>query len=118
MDKKILVIDDSATARMLFKVCLQAIEGYELIQASTWQDALEIAKKEDLELVVFDYNMPDKVGPEVAVMMRDAGVKAPFALMTANTQDHVIEEVEDLGFIHVMEKPVSAEMVQIMLDKL
>ncbi|MCH9690264.1 MAG: hypothetical protein K0U24_03395 [Gammaproteobacteria bacterium] len=46
MKKKILVVDDSATARMLFKVCLQGQtdDKYELLQASSWQEALSLSK--------------------------------------------------------------------------
>ncbi len=118
MKKKILVVDDSATARMLFNVCLKDQTDYELLQAGTWQDALTIAETEPLTLIILDYNMPEKVGTEVATLMREKGVEAPFALMSANTQQHVMEEIEALGFIHVLEKPVTVDMVQSLLDKL
>jgi CheY-like chemotaxis protein len=118
MKKNILVVDDSATARMLFNVCLQGQDDYALLQASTWQEALKFAEDEALALVVFDYNMPEKVGTELAAMMRKVGVEAPFALMSANTQQHVMEEIESLGFIHLLEKPVSAEAVQSLLEKI
>lgn len=62
--------------------------------------------------------MPEKVGTELAKLMRDAGVKTPFVLMSANVQQHVIDETEKLGFIHILEKPVSAESVEALLDKI
>jgi len=118
MKKKILVIDDSATARLLFKSCFKDKPEYELLLTSTWQEALQLAKKEQPALVVFDYNMPDKVGTELATLMREEGVTSLFALMSANTQQHVMEEIEALGFIHVLEKPVKADAVQSLLDKI
>ncbi len=68
--------------------------------------------------MVFDYNMPDKVGPEVATLLRKEGVDVPFALMSANTEQHVMDEIESLGFIHVIEKPITAEVVQALLEKI
>ncbi len=118
MKKKILVIDDSATARMLFKICLSGQDEYILLEASTEQEAMKHVKEENPVLVVFDYNMPDMVGTELAALMREQGVTVPFALMSANTQQHVIDEVEALGFIQVMEKPVTAEMVHMLLEKI
>ncbi|MDF1678274.1 MAG: response regulator, partial [Legionellaceae bacterium] len=100
MKKKILVVDDSTTARMLFAVCLKGYDDYELVQAGNWQDALKMAEDDTLSLIILDYNMPEKVGTEVAKMMREAGVTVPFALMSANTQQHVMDEIEALGFIH------------------
>ncbi len=118
MKKKILVVDDSATARMLFNVCLKEQGGYELLQAGNWKDALEVANDESLALIVLDYNMPEKVGTEVAKMMREAGIQTPFALMSANTQQHVLDEIESLGFIDVLEKPVTVDVVQSLLEKI
>jgi two-component system, chemotaxis family, chemotaxis protein CheY len=88
------------------------------LQAGSWEEGLKLAKQEDLVLIVLDYNMPDKVGTELAALMRDEGVVAPFALMSANTQDHVMDEIQALGFIDVVEKPVTAEAVHSLLDKI
>lgn len=118
MSKNILVVDDSATARMLFGMYLQDHGEYTLLQSGSWEEALALAKKENLALIVLDYNMPEKVGTELAALMRKEGVVTPFALMSANTQDHVMEEIETLGFIDVVEKPVTAESVQSLLDKI
>lgn len=118
MSEKILIVDDSATARTLFKICLSAYPEYTVLEAGDWKNALDIAKNEKLALIVLDYNMPEKVGTELATLMQSEGVTGPFALMSANTQDHIIEETQALGFIHVLEKPISAEALCELLDKI
>lgn len=118
MTEKVLIVDDSATARALFKACFSENSNYVVLETGDWQEAVSIAKKEQPFLVVLDYNMPEKVGPEIAQEIQKAGVKTRFVLMSANTQESVVKEVEALGFIDIIEKPITAEAVQSMLEKL
>lgn len=118
MTQKILIVDDSATARALFKACLFDNPEYELIQASQWQDAVEKAELQQPFLIVVDYNMPEKTGSEIAKIMQDRGIQAHYVLISANTQKSVIDEVQALGFFDVIEKPVSAEGIHSLLEKL
>lgn len=118
MTQKILIIDDSATARALFKACLFDDPEYEVIQASRWEEAIEKAKTHHPFLIVLDYNMPEKTGSEIAKLMQDEGIKAHYVLASANTQQSVINEVQALGFTDVIEKPVSAESIRGLLEKL
>lgn len=118
MKKKILLLDDSTTARMLFKILIKELDDIDIVDVGTWQDAIDEAKKGGFSLIIVDYNMPEKTGPEVAKILIDEGIETPFALMSANTQQHVLDEVADLGFIDVLEKPVSVEMVESLLEKL
>ena len=118
MTRQILIVDDSVTARTLFKACVAASGSYEVLEAGNWQDAVNLAVEKKPFLIVLDYNMPEKVGSEVAKLMQEKGVQSHFVLMSANTQDSVLEEVKQLGFEDIIEKPVSAEAVQTMLERL
>ena len=118
MGKKILIVDDSATARMLFKVLFADQDGYEISEADYWEKALSMSKEEQFDLIVFDYNMPDKVGTELAQLMIEAGVDAKFVLMSANTQPHVLEDAKKLGFIAILEKPADKPSIQQILEQL
>lgn len=111
-------MDDSATARLLFKVSVENLDNYNIYEASNWEEALEMVKAQDPFLVVLDYNMPDKVGTEVAKEIQALGINPHLILLTANTQQSVIDEAKALGFIDVIEKPVSADSVMAVLDKL
>lgn len=118
MTQKILVVDDSATARALFKLHFVARPEFEIIQASSWQEGIEKALSEQPFLIVLDYNMPEKTGSEVAKIMQDKGVSAHFVLITANTQQVIVDEVTSMGFFDIIEKPVAAEHIQTLLEKL
>lgn len=116
--KTILIVDDSATARLLFKVSIQALEDYNLIEASNPEEAIKLVKEFSPFLVVLDYNMPEKVGTEVAQEILALGLSPHLILLTANTQDSIVEEAKSLGFLEVLEKPVSADSVMAILDRL
>lgn len=118
MRKKILIVDDSATARALFKACMHGKNEYEVLEAGNANDALNKAKSENPFLIVLDYNMPEKNGAELAEIMKQNQIKSYFVLMSANTQSAIVEEVKNLGFIDVIEKPVSSESIQTLLEKL
>ncbi|KTD46526.1 Response regulator gacA [Legionella quinlivanii] len=118
MGQKILIVDDSATARALFRACLFGDPDYEVIQASQWEDAVEKAESEQPFLIVLDYNMPEKSGSEIAKIMMDRGIDTHYVLLSANTQQAIINEVKALGFFDVLEKPVSTEEVHALLERL
>ncbi|MCW8859733.1 MAG: response regulator, partial [Deltaproteobacteria bacterium] len=58
--KKIIVADDSSTARMFIKRCLQIIGlgDAEIIEAEHGKEALAAAKAQDVDLLLTDLNMP------------------------------------------------------------
>lgn len=118
MTNNVLIVDDSATARALFKACMKGYPDYTIFETDKWDVALEIAKKENPFLVVLDYNMPEKSGADVAKLLQDNNIDAKYVLMSANTQNSVVEEVKALGFFDVLEKPITAEAVKNLLEKL
>lgn len=115
--KKILILDDSITARLLFSLCFINLPEYEIIQSGEWKESIEIAISQKPFLIVLDYNMPEKNGVEVAQIMQAKGVKAHYVLLTANTQDYIIKEAEHAGFFDVLEKPITPALVLALMEK-
>jgi CheY-like chemotaxis protein len=113
--KNILIVDDSATSRMLFKVHLPKEHGYVIHEGKDLAGALRLAEEHAPELVVLDYNMPDHNGVEVAQALMDAGIKTRFVLLTANTQQSVVEDAKALNFRLVVEKPITREKIAMLL---
>lgn len=116
--KKILIVDDSMTSRMLFKMHLPPEDGYELHEANTIAGALEKAKEVRPELIVIDYNMPKQNGVEVAAALRQAGVNSDCVLLTANTQQSVLNAARAAGIRQVYAKPITHDLMRAMLGSL
>ncbi len=115
---KILVVDDSATSRALFRAYMPRNGKYELYEAGDHESAISIAKEVNPDICVMDYNLPNKNGVEIAKSMIEQNVITKFVLMTANTQKSILDEAKKLGFVAVLEKPLNAQTVSNVLGSL
>lgn len=114
----ILVVDDSATSRLLFRAHLPAGEGHRVVEAEDLDTALRLAAEVQPEVVFMDYNMPGQDGVVIAQRMRAEGCRAAFVLLTANVQQSVLDEARAAGFAGVLEKPVSRDKIATALRSL
>jgi DNA-binding response OmpR family regulator len=79
---RILVADDEENLRILYKSELQA-EGYEVLLAENARQAIDTARKEDLDLVVLDIRMPGMDGVETLQKILAQKRTLPVILNTA-----------------------------------
>jgi CheY-like chemotaxis protein len=107
----ILVVDDSATSRLLFRAHLPPDEGHTVVEAEDLATAMRLAKEHLPRVVFMDYNMPDLDGVAMAGRMRAEGCDAAFVLLTANVQQSVLDEARAAGFAGVLEKPVNRDKI-------
>lgn len=113
----ILIVDDSKTSRMLFRVYMPKDGKHELVEADNLQDAMDRMREFQPELVVLDYNMPQQNGVEMMQALQQAGLEAKFVLLTANVQKAVVDAALASGFLRVVEKPVSAAKIAALLEQ-
>jgi len=72
--KKILVVDDVADDRLVAKIILEK-EGYVVLEAKDWREALAIIKEGNLCLVLLDLKMPEMDGLELLGRIRKENSK-------------------------------------------
>lgn len=85
MTKKILVVDDEEKIREMIKNYL-ANEGFEIIEASSGDEALDSVKKEKPSLIVLDWMLPGMSGLEVCKSIRSQS-NVPIIMLTARTEE-------------------------------
>lgn len=107
----LLVVDDSSTARLLFRIHMPEQCGHVIHEADDAESALRLAREIRPDVVFLDYNMPDRDGVNIARDMRASGINTCFFLLTANVQQTVMDEARAAGFAGVLEKPVSREKI-------
>ena len=63
-DIKVLVVDDSRSVRYILNHCMNSY-GFQVLEAKDGNQALEILKKETVQIVITDYEMPNMDGFEL-----------------------------------------------------
>ena len=86
----ILICDDQPDIVQALKLYL-APEGYQLLEATNGLEALELAKKEDVHLILLDIMMPEMDGITAAGKIREfSNVPIIFLTAKSETEDMVL----------------------------
>lgn len=80
--KRLLLVDDDPALRAMLAEQLDLHEEFHTLTAETGAEALEMVKKDYVDIVVLDIGLPDMDGREVCRLMRKGGLKAPIIMLT------------------------------------
>ena len=107
MSAKILVVEDEEKLARFVELELQH-EGYEVTKSGNGRDALELALKENFDLILLDIMLPGLNGLEVLRRLLKAK-QIPVILLTA--RDAVMDKVSglDAGAVDYITKPFAIE---------
>jgi len=78
----ILCIDDHWHGLIGRKMLLEQ-SGYEVLEASGWDDGLRLFRQHNIDAVVLDYQMPGMRGDIVAAKMKSINSRVPIMLLSA-----------------------------------
>ncbi|CAM2007423.1 response regulator transcription factor [Acanthopleuribacter pedis] len=117
--KKILIVDDSKTARMMLKHWLTALRpDATILEADGADQALAHMKQPEGEWMAFiDYNMEGLNGMELVEALMPFIPATRMALVTANFQAAVQDRAHGKG-IRFMKKPMNPKKVQMLLNQM
>ncbi|PCJ19085.1 MAG: response regulator [Candidatus Cloacimonadota bacterium] len=111
--KKILIVDDSKTARMFIRTCFNmcGYDQHEFVEAVNGKEALDLIKGDYgvPDLLVTDINMPIMNGidllKKIRVSPQTTGI--PVLVITSTSNRLREEDLERLGNTSVLMKPIS-----------
>lgn len=108
MAKKILLVDDSATTRLLCRSIVARNTAYAIVCAQDGEQALMMAGSEKPDLILMDVIMPGMTGLEVCERLRRerATSAVPIVLLTFRTADESVQEGFASGCTAYLKKPV------------
>jgi CheY-like chemotaxis protein len=109
MPYKVLIVDDSKLARMVMASAFRRIRPeWELIEATSADDALGAISARAIDIALVDFNMPGTDGLELVASIRKDHPKMPVAVVSANLQDEIIARTRELNAAFVA-KPLTDE---------
>ncbi len=122
MIKKIIIADDSVTARMIIKRCLE-IAGFfdvQVIEANDGQEALSLAKEKRADLLITDLNMPNMDGRTLLKHVKASSRLNPMPVLVISSaiNETVEKELVELGALAVVNKPITPTSVSEALQKI
>jgi FOG: CheY-like receiver len=116
---KILIVDDFSTMRKIIRNILTQLGFKNILEADDGTTALEILKKEKVDLIISDWNMPKMSGLELLKAVRsDENLKdIPFIMVTAEAQKESILEAIKYKVNQYIVKPFTPETLKEKLEK-
>ncbi|NWF67922.1 MAG: hybrid sensor histidine kinase/response regulator [Chloroflexi bacterium] len=110
--RKILYIEDDPSSRALVERTLQ-FAGYHVLVAERGLEGIDLARREQPDLILTDINLPDLSGREITTRLRaDARFKnTPIVALTAQGYGEFREMALAVGISGYMTKPVDVEVL-------
>ena len=86
MAKKVLIVDDEKAIVDILKYNLEK-NGFETLEAYDGKQALDLARKQDPDIILLDIMLPCMDGFEVCKALRDEGNNVPIIMLTAREDE-------------------------------
>jgi len=115
MAKKILIIEDDATQRVMLESFLRKHMGLECYKAENGRVAQDILTKhhDKIELVISDIQMPVMGGLSILKHIRKSYPTLPVIMMTASTDMNDAVEAMKLGAVDFVTKPYDKDRLNV-----
>ncbi len=110
MYASILVVDDEDNILRSLDGILHD-EGFQVFTAESGYEALQIIKKEPVDLVLLDFLMGDEDTFETLKELKKRYPGVPVVLMTGHGSIEMAVKAAKLGAFHVLEKPLFIEKI-------
>ncbi len=107
---RILIVDDDRRmARTLMDIF--RVKGYDVVTAHSAKEALKKIEKGGIDCVLSDIKMPEMSGVEFHRTIKEKNPDLPVVLMTAYSDDKLVEEGLEGGAITVLPKPLDINIL-------
>ncbi len=118
---RVLVVDDSSTARKFIIKTLNGMGISQIEQADDGKSAIELlSHKNDFDLIVSDYNMPEVDGKELVTFIRSSEslTHIPVLMVTSEQNRAILNNIQQVGVSAICDKPFEASHVSLLLGSI
>jgi len=119
MSRKILVVEDNDRSRRLLKVLLKA-KGYEVIEATTGEGAMNCLRDQVPDLILMDIQLPNTDGLELTreIRSRAETENIPIVAVTAYAMKGDRERILEAGCNAYISKPINTRELPVLIADL
>jgi DNA-binding response OmpR family regulator len=105
---KLLVVDDlEAVGVIVAEIASQS--GWQSIHCTQADRIIETIQSEKIDVVLMDYFMPGKSGLDVAIMIRESGLKTTIIFFSGMASQIDRAKADELGVFKILDKPLSVK---------
>jgi len=109
-DYSILIADDDRQSRDALRDIMEP-EGFEMLLASSGEEAIELVRGHPVHLVLLDMHMPTLTGLETLLLVRQIKAMLPAILVTGDPTESLVRRAIQAQFYSVIPKPVSKSVL-------
>lgn len=105
--KTVMIAEDTDSNYMLMTYILK--HNYSVVRARNGQEAIDMAEKGGVDLILMDLKMPVCDGLEATCRIKSMMPDIPIVMLTANAFDTDRRKAMDVGCDEFLSKPVNRE---------
>mgnify|MGYP002623486216 CR=1 FL=1 len=117
MVNKVLVADDSGVIRKIVVRALNACGVTDIVEAGDGAEALTQFQQQPFDLVLTDWNMPNKTGLELIQDIRGGGSDVPIIMITTEAEKKAVLQAIQAGVSDYLTKPFEADALREKINK-
>ncbi|MBI3776586.1 MAG: response regulator [Gammaproteobacteria bacterium] len=119
-EMKVLVVDDSVTARHHIRRVLNNMGIMNVTEVANGRDAIEQIKQNFYDLIVTDYNMPEVDGQQLTRYVREKSTQrsVPILMVTSVTDETRLAQVQQCGVSAICDKPFEPSGIKNLVRKM
>ena len=113
----LLIVDDEQGQREILSGYLKK-KGYTVYTAGSGEEGIHLAKNTPIDIIISDFNMPDKTGIEVLEAVKIINPEISFVMVTAyGTVENAVKAMR-LGAYDYLAKPIDLDELDLLLERI
>lgn len=116
MNGTLLWVDDEIELLKAYIIFLQK-KDYQVLTATNGQDALDLCREENLDIIFLDENMPGLSGLETLQRIKEINPTIPVVMVTKSEEENIMDLAIGSKIADYLIKPVSPPQILLTLKK-
>jgi CheY-like chemotaxis protein len=104
--KAVLLVEDEPTTLRFYQTGLKGLQDWNVLSASNGRDALEVLRRQAVDVLVTDLNMPVMDGYRLIAAVHGLYPSMPVIVLTSLPLGESQDRASQLGALRVLSKPV------------